>query len=317
MVNLQNSPLINCYRYYTTIMKINLGHIAAFSAYAIFGFNIIVCKNIATSNYTSPMGIFCLRAIGATILFWFASIFAPSEKIDKKDYIKIFFASLLGLFITQITFLEAIAHITPFDCSIISTLTPIYTMFIAAIFIKEPITIQKVCGVLLSFFGILFLLYNGVRNESGTTEPIGVILMLINGLSFSLYLGIFRPLITKYSVVTFMKWMFLFSLLIALPFSGKEIATICYTTLPVQYILELLYLIIFSTFIAYFLIPLSQKKIRPTLVGMYSYVQPIIATIMSIYLGLDTLSCPKILAAIAVITGVVIVNKSKSLANKG
>ena len=263
------------------------------------------------------MGIFCLRALGATILFWLASLFTPSEKIDKKDYIKIFFASLLGLFITQTTFLEAIAHITPFDCSIISTLTPIYTMFVAAIFIKEPITTQKVCGVLLSFFGILFLLYNGVRNESGTTEPIGIILMLINGLSFSLYLGIFRPLIAKYSVITFMKWMFLFSLLIALPFSGKELSMVSYTTLPVQYILELMYLIIFSTFIAYFLIPLSQKKIRPTLVGMYSYVQPIIATIMSIYLGLDTLSYPKILAAIAVIAGVVIVNKSKSLANKG
>jgi drug/metabolite transporter (DMT)-like permease len=106
-----------------------------------------------------------------------------------------------------------------------------------------------------------------------------------------------------------MKWMFLFSLLIALPFSGKELSMVSYTTLPVQYILELMYLIIFSTFIAYFLIPLSQKKIRPTLVGMYSYVQPIIATIMSIYLGLDTLSYPKILAAIAVIAGVVIVNK--------
>lgn len=293
-------------------MNVNIGHIAAFSAYAIFGFNIIVCKNIATSNYASPLGVFCFRALGATILFWLVSLFCPKEKIEKKDFGKIFIASLLGLFITQISFLEAIAHITPFDCSVISTLTPIYTMFVAAYFIKEPITTKKVVGVLLSFLGILFLLFNGIRNESGTTEPIGVFLMLMNGLSFSLYLGIFRPLIAKYSVITFMKWMFLFSLLISLPFSSKEIFTINYTEFPTQYILELLYLIVFSTFIAYFLIPLSQRHIRPTLVGMYSYIQPIIATLLSIYLGLDTLSWQKIVAAVAVITGVIIVNRSKS-----
>lgn len=293
--------------------NLNKGHLAAFSAYAIFGFNIIICKNITTSQYTSSLALFCLRALGATALFWFASLFFPKEKIEKEDYVKIFIASFLGLFITQTSFLEAIEHITPFDCSIISTLTPIYTMFIAAIFLKEPITLKKVVGVLLSFFGILFLIFNGVRNNSGTTEPIGVILMLINGLSFSLYLGIFRPLIAKYSVINFMKWMFLFSLLISLPFAGKEVFSIHYSELPNLYIGELLYLIIFSTFIAYFLIPISQRHLRPTLVGMYSYVQPIIATLISIHIGLDTLSWQKVVAAAAVLAGVIIVNNSKSV----
>lgn len=293
-------------------MRFNIGHLAAFSAYAIFGFNIIVCKDISTSNLVSPMSIFFFRALGATILFWLTSFFLPKEKIAKGDFFKIFIASLLGLFITQITFLKAIAHITPFDCSIISSLTPIYTMIIAAIFIKEPISILKVSGVLLSFIGILLLILSGFRNENGLTEPIGVLLMIINGLSFSLYLGIFRPLIEKYSVVTFMKWMFFFSLLISLPFSVNEIISINYSAFPPQYILELSYLILFSTFIAYFLIPLSQRHIRPTLVGMYSYVQPIIATAVSIYLGLDTLSWQKVVAAFAVVLGVILVTKSKS-----
>ena len=105
--------------------NLNKGHLAAFSAYAIFGFNIIICKNITTSQYTSSLALFCLRALGATALFWFASLFFPKEKIEKEDYVKIFIASFLGLFITQTSFLEAIEHITPFDCSIISTLTPI------------------------------------------------------------------------------------------------------------------------------------------------------------------------------------------------
>ena len=75
---------------------------------------------------------------------------------------------------------------------------------------------------------------------------------------------------------------------------------------------DLAFLIIGATFISYFLIPIGQKKIRPTLVSMYSYVQPIIAIAISITIGMDTLSWQKILAAATVFTGVVLVSFSRS-----
>ena len=119
-------------------------------------------------------------------------------------------------------------------------------------------------------------------------------------------------MIAKYSVITFMKWIFLFSMLMSLPFAGKELAVLDYSSLPSQYLWKLSFLIICATFIAYFLIPLGQKHIRPTLVRMYSYVQPIIAIAISIYVGMDTLSATKVLAAVTVFAGVVIVNSSRS-----
>ena len=75
---------------------------------------------------------------------------------------------------------------------------------------------------------------------------------------------------------------------------------------------ELAFLIVCSTFITYFLIPLGQKRIRPTLVSMYSYIQPIIAILISIYVGMDSLSWQKVLAATMVFGGVVLVNYSRS-----
>ena len=45
---------------------------------------------------------------------------------------------------------------------------------------------------------------------------------------------------------------------------------------------------------------------------MYSYVQPIIATTISICLGMDTLGWQKILAALMVFGGVMMVNFSRS-----
>ena len=130
------------------------GHLACFGAYAIFGFNIIVCKDLMGGHLVSPLAIFTLRSLGAGLLFWILSLFMPREKVDLRDLPKIFLASFLGFFLTQLTFLEAIPDITPMHCSIISALTPVYTMFIAALVLKEPLTLKKGGGVLLSLCGI-------------------------------------------------------------------------------------------------------------------------------------------------------------------
>lgn len=290
------------------------GHFVCFTVYAIFGFNIVVCKDLTADSPLSPVALFCLRSLVAGSLFWLTSLFLPKEKVEKKDFIKIFAASFLGFFLTQISFLMAIPNITPMDCSIITSMSPIFTMFTAAIVLKEPITLKKAGGVLLSFSGIIYLILNGVGSVSGVTvtKPVGVLLMLVNSLSFSLYLGIFKPLISKYSAITFVKWIFLFSSLLSLPLVGKEIVSVNYFELPTTFLLELSYLIFAATYITYFMLPLGQKRIRPTLVSMYNYLQPIIATGVSIYIGMDTLSWQKIAAAIMVFGGVVVVSYSKS-----
>ena len=291
-----------------------LGHLACFIAYAIFGINIIVCKDLTSSRLISPLALFCLRSLGAGSLFWIISCFLPKEKVEKKDYGKIMMASLLGFFLTQMTFLIAIPDITPMDCSIVSSLSPIYTMFIAAFALKEPITLRKVGGVAISFLGVIYLILNTVTGQGSTVETswVGILLMIANSLCFSLYLGLFKPVITKYSVITFMKWIFLFAAAFSLPLAARELITFDYSLLSGTYLSELAFLIVCSTFITYFLIPLGQKRIRPTLVSMYSYVQPIIAIVISIWVGMDTLSWQKVLAAVMVFGGVVLVNYSQS-----
>ena len=290
------------------------GHLACFIAYAIFGINIIVCKDLTSSRLISPIALFCIRSLGAGALFWIISSFLPKEKVEKKDYAKILAASLLGFFLTQMTFLIAIPDITPMDCSIVSSLSPIYTMFIAAYALKEPITLRKAGGVAISFMGVIYLIMNSVTSTGGTEETslIGILLMIANSLCFPLYLGLFKPVIAKYSVITFMKWIFLFASAFSLPLAGRELATFDYSLLSGMYLWELAFLIVCSTFITYFLIPLGQKRIRPTLVSMYSYVQPIIAIAISIWVGMDSLSWQKVLAGIMVFGGVVLVNYSRS-----
>lgn len=289
------------------------GHLSIAAAYTIFGFNLVFCKDIANSGAVSPYVLFSLRAAGASALFWILSLLGPQERVSRADLLKIASASLFGLFIPQMSFLVAITGTSAIDTAIISTLGPVFTMFFAYFFLKEPITGKKAGGVVLSLAGILFLIFNSVHaGGADVTSPWGVLLLLVNSLSFSLYLGLFRPLISKYSVVAFMKWTFLFSLVLSLPVSAAGLVSTDYSAIPGNVRWEIAYLIFFATFVAYFLIPYGQRYIRPTLVSMYSYIQPIIAAVVSICAGMDSLSWQKVLASALVVGGVVMVSRSRA-----
>ncbi len=291
-----------------------VGHLAVAGAYTIFGFNIIFCKDIANSHAISPAVLFTIRAIGASALFWLISLFLPKEKVALGDMPRIALASALGLFTPQFTFLVATTMTSSIDLSVLGALPPIFTMCFAAIFLKEPITLKKAGGVALSLAGVLLLIFNSVHaaGGAGRTQPLGIVLMLANGLSFGAYLGIFRPLISRYRVVTFMKWMFLFSLIYSLPFAGRGLLTTDYSAISAPVVREIAFLVVFATFIAYFLIPVGQKRIRPTLVSMYTYLQPMIATVFSIAIGMDSLNWQKVIAIILIFTGVAFVNRSRA-----
>lgn len=294
------------------------GHLASASCYIMFGLNIVMNKDVANSDIVSPYALFILRALGATALFWIVSLFLPKEKIAKKDMLKIVVASFVGLFVPQMTFLLAITMTTSIDTSILSSFTPIMTMFVAAIVLKEPITWKKAGGVALSFVGVLLLILNMAHGGNGveTSSPQGILLMMLNGLSFAIYLGAFRPLISRYNVVTFMKWMFLFSTLISVPFCFTDMLDVEYGKLTASLSWEVAYIIVFATFVAYFLIPIGQKYLRPTIVSLYSYLQPIVAVVISICVGLDRLSLDKVVSIVCVFAGVWLVNRSKARKRK-
>lgn len=287
------------------------GHLSIAGAYTIFGLNIVFCKDIANAALIAPWVLFTLRALGASALFWLIACFLPQEKVPRGDLGRIALASVVGLLIPQMTFLTAIAMTSPFDTGILGTLGPIFTMFVAYFFVGEPITGKKAGGVLLSFAGVLYLIFHSVH-DGGSSSALGIVLLLVNSLSFSFYLGVFRPLISRYRVVTFMKWMFLFSLLLSLPFSAKGLFTTDYAAIPSGVRWEIGYLIVFATIVAYTLIPYGQKKLRPTLVSLYTYLQPVIAALVSIWAGMDVLTWQKCLATALIVGGVVLVSRSRA-----
>ena len=298
--------------------KTLIGHLACFGAYFIFGLNIVFCKDIANSGLISPLELFALRSLVAAGLFWLVSALAPRQHVPWPDLLRMAAASSLGIVVTQLSFLKAITITRSIDLSIVGSSTPIMTMFVAALVLKEPLSLKKVGGVLLSLSGVIILILNttGSTNGVDSTSPLGIGLVLLNCLSFALYLGVFRPLIARYSAITLMKWMFTTAAILSVPFAAYDLSKISWNAFPTSVLWQIGFLIAMATFVAYLLIPIGQKHLRPTVVSMYSYIQPVIAVVISIAIGMDKLTWPKMMAAALVFTGVWLVNRSRAAVQK-
>jgi drug/metabolite transporter (DMT)-like permease len=187
-------------------------------------------------------------------------------------------------------------------------------MILAAIIIKEPITMLKAIGVLVGASGALLIVFHNPVAHVGRSNFWGNLIVFVGVTSFALYLTLFKNLISRYSPVTVMKWMFMFGTMVCFPFCYKPLIQTDFSLLTSGTFWRIGYVVFFATFIGYLLIPIGQKVLRPTTFSMYNYVQPVVASLVAVFIGIDSFGVEKGLSALLVFAGVYIVTQSKSKA---
>lgn len=294
-----------------------LGHITMFAVVCFFAINIPISKHLLISGYITAYGLTMARITFAAIAFWTASIFTAKDQVDRKDHLLLLAGALLGIIFNQGLFIFGLSNTSPVDASIITTSSPLFAMIIAAIVLKEPITTQKISGVLLGGIGAIFLVYTSHHGDISTDSSMkGNLSVVGSSLSYATYIVITKPLSAKYSPITIMKWMFLYSAILLTPFFYKDLihAPLFQQNNTTPYLL-IGYTLIMATFVAYMLIPVAQKRIRPTTISMYNNMQPLIASFIAIILGQDSFSIEKAISGVLILTGVYLVTQSKSRAD--
>ena len=284
-----------------------------FSANVIFGLNIPVSRTLMP-EILSPYTLTFFRLGGGMLLFWIASVFVKKEHVPAKDLFLLFFASLFALTLNQLPYFIGLSMTSPIDASIVITMLPILTMILAAIIIKEPITLMKAVGVLVGASGALLLVFNSHTVHVGKSNFLGNMIIFGAVASFAVYLTLFKNLITRYSSITVMKWMFLFGTIVCFPFCYKPLIQTDFALLTTGTYWRIGYVVIFATFLGYLFLPLGQKVLRPTTLSMYNYVQPIVASMVAVAIGIDVFGVEKALSSVLVFAGVYIVTQSKSRA---
>ena len=294
------------------------GHAALWLANIIWGLNAPICKGVLRSaefpEGIDPFALSAYRMVGAALLFWSCSLFLPRERVARRDIVALFFASVFGIQLNQMLFLWGLSMTSPIDTSIIATVVPILTMVLAMLFLREPITGMKAGGVFLGAFGAVLLVLQSQHTGSQTASIGGDILCIVSAMSYAVYLTAFRDTIVKYSAVTTMKWMFLFAAVDALVIYWQPLRAVDYAALSGATWAGIAYVVVCSTFVAYLMVPIAQQHLRPTLVSIYNYVQPVVAVLFTVAVGLDTFGPTKGFAALCVFAGVGLVTRSKSRA---
>lgn len=293
------------------------GHLSMFSANCMWGLMSPLSKFVMVGGAVTPLVVTDLRITGAMILFWVLSFFMPAEHVGHKDLARLFGAALLGIVLNQGCFVFGVNLTSPGDASIITTSMPLWAMVLAAFILKEPITGKKVLGIAAGAAGAL-LLVMGDSNASSTASSgghyavWGDLLVLSAQFCYALYIVVYKDFVNKYSLVTIMKWMFTYSFICVLPFSANSLLAVSWESLHLTEIAALAFIVVGSTFFSYMLVVVGQKNLRPTVAGMYNYVQPMVSCLVAICWGMDSFNLTKGIAVVLIFGGVYLVTISRS-----
>ena len=260
----------------------------------------------------SPYTLTFFRLGGGLLLFWLVSLFIKKEQVPVKDIFLLFLASFFALSLNQLPYFIGLSMTSPIDASIVVSTLPILTMILAALILHESITWMKGVGVMVGASGALLLVFSSHTLHVGKSNFLGDMIVFGAVASFAIYLTVFKNLVSRYSPVTVMKWMFLFGTIICFPFCYHPLIQTDYTLLSTATYWRIGYVVLFATFFGYLLIPIGQNVLRPTTLSMYNYVQPVVASFVAVAIGIDTFGIEKALSGILVFAGVFIVTQSKS-----
>lgn len=275
-------------------------------------------KDLLNGGIITPMALSGYRIIGGALLFWLIGMFVKPDKnacnsIERRDIVPLIIASLLVIGLNQVLIIVGMSLTSPVDASVVCSLTPIFTLIFGAILMGIAFTWSKALGVTIGLAGALIFVFTGQADaETYVSNPVlGDVACLMAQVFGALYLVCFTKLISKYSLITLMKWMFLISGIAVLPFSLPDMLAVDWSQVILMEYIDLTFIILFGTCLAYMLIPVAQRRVEPTVIAMYNYLQPVVAVVFSVIAGLATFSITNAIATAMVFVGVWIVNRAK------
>jgi len=290
---------------------------AATGASAIYGVNHTIAKGLMP-DIIGPFGFILLRVGGAAVLFWLISFFYRSEKIDKKDWLRIIGCAFFGMVLNMNMFFKGLELSTPINSSVVITLSPVLLLVLSAFFLKERITWLKSVGIGIGLAGALLLILFGLKSQPNAPNiPLGNILFIVNAASYSFYLIFVKPLVSKYSSITLMKLFFLFALVMNLPIGFGEFSQVSWFSLDMDTIWKLAFVVVGTTVMTYLLNIYALKQLSPSTIGAFIYLQPVIAATFAILAGADSLTPLRVLAAILIFTGVFLSTRKPKVKTEG
>jgi len=290
--------------------KIRL-HSALFLVSLIYAGTYSLAKDIMP-RYMQPLGIVTLRIAGAALFFGLLKLLvAPRERISgRADNFRAVACGVLGIGLNQLSFFAGLNLTTPINASLLQTISPIVVVLASAMLLKDKITPQKLVGIGLGAAGAAALILSRPSNGAVPQAAfLGNLYLLLNATVFGLYLVLVAPLMRKYNAFTVLARIFLVGGVIAIPVGLPQAIAADYGSFPLFIWAELGYMIFFLTILAYLLNNWALKYATPALLGVYIYLQPVLAVLIAVATGKDRFTLDKVWQAALIFVGVWLVSR--------
>jgi drug/metabolite transporter (DMT)-like permease len=284
-------------------------HIALFIVALIYGLNYIIAKDVMVGGYLHPFTFILLRVATASFLLWITDLVWIRDKVEKKDLGYLALCGLFGVAANQLLFFSGLKLASPIHASLIMTCSPVLVLVMAQIFLKERLTMRKILGILIAMTGAIWLITNGQEVAmGGRAAVLGDLLVLLNASAYAVYLVLVKRMLKKYHPVLVIKWVFTFGLIYVIPFGISQWHSARFGEFTANVWLSVAFVLFFTTYLVYLLIGFALKEVSPTIVSVYIYLQPIIASLTAVLLAKDHLSSVRVLCGLLIFLGIYLVS---------
>ncbi|MEZ5346999.1 MAG: DMT family transporter [Pyrinomonadaceae bacterium] len=284
-------------------------HISLFAVQLMFGSAPILGK-FALEAFPSFAIVGFRVGLGA-LAFYVLQRFRGGLALEKTSHY-LYFAvfALFGIVLNQLLFFTGLSLTTATNTSLLAVLIPVFAILVSALVGNDTLTWRKIAGIIVAGCGVIYLIDPTKASFSSATTQ-GDILVLLNSLSYAVYLAISKKLISHYGSLKSITWLFLFGSVANVPIGLFSLQTVSLSEVSLNAWLALAGVVIFPTILAYYWNTWSLARVEPSIVAIYVYLQPIIGTILAITI-LGERWNPRLFAAMGLIfAGVFLVTVRK------
>lgn len=242
----------------------------------------------------SPIFKFALQNIPpftlAFIRFFFAGlIFLPFlflrwQKITLRDFLEICLASFFGISLNITFFFLGLKKTESINAPIIGSAGPVFLFFLSVVFLHEKLIKKVFLGMLISLVGVLIIILSPILIDGRTLvfgEIQGNIFLVLATLGAVLNTLFNKDVLRRINPYVVTAIAFFFGALTFLPFVFGELKKWSFSQLNVNGWLGIIFGVFFSSALAYYLHNVALKKIKAEEVGVFTYIDPVVAVLIA------------------------------------
>ena len=195
--------------------------------------------------------------------------------MNRREVLYCAMLAFFGVVANQTLFIEGLSHSTPINAAVLGCLIPCYTLLIAVMIRQEKFDARRMLGVALALLGALWLV-GAERLDLGQERLWGNLALCGNTLLYSIYLVLSRPLVQKYGAFPVTGWVFGWSALEILPYSGPVLLTTDWAGLPAGVWAGVAYIVLGASVISYLCNAYALRHVSASTVAVFVYLQPVV-----------------------------------------